>query len=356
MALCLLAAACTVLAIPGAAVADGSPAPDNRFYASAMMSGALGWDHSSGKGVGFFLGFGKPVTDHFGLELNFQQYNIQTDPDYGGFSVRERTYGINGLFFLHRGQRWTPYLELGAGRVNSSYNGTHSNNTYLTAGAGFFWRVASHLSIRGDVRFNDLPSGIGSTANSAALQYPVASVGIVTQFGDPPAARLVTTPPPSPAPVDSDGDGVPDDLDQYPNTPPGTKVHAQCCPIKPSIEFPGIHFAFNSTKLTAEDKHTLDDAAKKLNKDRDINVLVSGYTDSIGTAAYNRKFSEARAASVKQYLVAHDVALDRLTTRGHGENDPVASNKTAEGRAKNRRVELRVVEHRKTEGMTTPHP
>lgn len=369
-----------VLLAPRGAVADASTTPDNRVYASAMMSEALGWNHSSGHGAGFSLGLGKPLSEHFGLELDFQRYDIHLDPGYGGFGVAEKTYGINGLVLLHRGPRWTPYLEFGAGRVNSAYTGISRNETYLSAGAGFFWRVVDHMSIRGDLRFKHLPNGIGSTAHSGVIQYPVASFGIITQFGEVSHGGTAETQPPpspssalaSPAPADSDGDGVPDNLDQCPdtpsgvrvdshgcpsdsdndgvpdyrdrcpNTPPGTKVDVQGCPVKPPIEFRTMHFAFDSARLTTADKQALDSAATALGKALNFDVLVIGYTDSVGTAAYNQKLSEARTASVKRYLVAHGVAADRLTTRGRGENDPVASNKTVTGRAKNRRVELHV--------------
>jgi len=68
-------------------------------------------------------------------------------------------------------------------------------------------------------------------------------------------------------------------------------------------------------------------------------LLLEGYTDSTGTAAYNQKLSEKRAAAVKDVLTGHfGVDGTRITTAGHGENDPIASNKTRDGRAQNRRV------------------
>ncbi len=365
--------ACVLLA-PRSAAANGSPAPDNRVYASAMISSAFEGNQSSGRSAGFSLGLGKPITDRFGLELDFQRYKIQIDAGHGGFGVDEKTYGLNGLFYLHRGARWTPYLELGAGRVDSAYDGTGGNGTYLAVGAGFFWRIAEHLSIRGDLRLDHLPNGVGTAADSSAMEYPVASFGIATQFGEPPGARSVPTqspPPPAPedsdddgipdatdrcpgtpagvrvdshgCPIDSDGDGVADNLDQCPHTPLGVRVDARGCPIAPAIKLPTLHFAFDSSRLSTEVERTLNDVVEKLDQAPKVDVLLVGYADSTGSVAYNLKLSKARAVSVKQYLVARGVAGSRLRTRGDGESHPVASNKTAAGRARNRRVELHVI-------------
>jgi OOP family OmpA-OmpF porin len=71
-------------------------------------------------------------------------------------------------------------------------------------------------------------------------------------------------------------------------------------------------------------------------------VIVEDHTDSVGTAAYNQKLSHRRADAVRRYLVKHGIPANRITTEGFGESRPVASNDTADDRAQNRRVELRV--------------
>ena len=79
-----------------------------------------------------------------------------------------------------------------------------------------------------------------------------------------------------------------------------------------------------------------------LKENSDKRVDLEGHTDSIGTEQYNQGLSERRAASVKDYLTKRDVDAGRITTRGFGETKPIADNKTAEGRSKNRRVEIKV--------------
>jgi len=95
--------------------------------------------------------------------------------------------------------------------------------------------------------------------------------------------------------------------------------------------------------LKAEGKAKLDDLAGKL-KGISLEVIIAvGHTDSVGTDAYNQKLSVARSEAVKAYLVSKGVEKNRIYTEGKGETSPVADNKTAEGRAKNRRVEVEVI-------------
>jgi len=102
-----------------------------------------------------------------------------------------------------------------------------------------------------------------------------------------------------------------------------------------------------SVLLKPEGKAKLDDLVSKI-KGVNLEVIVAvGHTDSIGTAAYNQKLSVRRAESVKAYLVSKGIEKNRIYTEGKGKTQPIASNKTKEGRAKNRRVEIEVVGTRK---------
>jgi len=102
-------------------------------------------------------------------------------------------------------------------------------------------------------------------------------------------------------------------------------------------------FDFDKSVLKPEGKSKLTELVGKL---KDVNleaIVATGHTDSIGKAEYNQKLSVRRAESVKAFLVSNGVAADRVYVSGKGETQPVADNKTAEGRAKNRRVEIEVV-------------
>ncbi len=102
-------------------------------------------------------------------------------------------------------------------------------------------------------------------------------------------------------------------------------------------------FDFDKSVLKADGKAKLDDLTSKL-KGMNLEVIIAvGHTDSVGTDAYNQKLSVRRAEAVKAYLVSKGIEANRVYTEGKGKKQPVASNKTAEGRAKNRRVEIEVV-------------
>ena len=102
-------------------------------------------------------------------------------------------------------------------------------------------------------------------------------------------------------------------------------------------------FDFNKSVVKPEGKAKLDDLVGKI-KDINLEVIIAvGHTDSVGSDAYNQKLSVKRSEAVKAYLVSKGIEKNRVYTEGKGEKQPVADNKTAEGRAKNRRVEIEVV-------------
>jgi OOP family OmpA-OmpF porin len=102
-------------------------------------------------------------------------------------------------------------------------------------------------------------------------------------------------------------------------------------------------FDFDKSVIKPEAKGKLDDLVSKL-AGVNLEVIVAvGHTDSVGTDAYNQGLSARRANAVKQYLVSKGIEANRIYTEGKGESQPVADNRTAEGRAKNRRVEIEVI-------------
>ncbi len=153
----------------------------------------------------------------------------------------------------------------------------------------------------------------------------------------------------------------PDLVPKKPAAAPAPRVAPPPAPPKPAPAKPAApkpvsekvtmaadaHFDFDKSVLKPEGKAKLDDLVGKL-KAVNLEVIIAiGHTDSIGSNAYNQKLSMRRANAVKAYLVSKGIEANRIYTEGKGETQPVASNKTKEGRAKNRRVEIEVVGSRR---------
>ena len=146
----------------------------------------------------------------------------------------------------------------------------------------------------------------------------------------PPAPKAVPPPPPPPPPA------------------PPDKPKPKPAPVAEKVTLAAdVLFDFDKSVLKPEGKNKLDDLANKVKAINLEVVIAIGHTDSIGSDAYNQKLSVRRAESVKAYLASKGVEPNRIYTEGKGEKQPVASNKTKEGRQKNRRVEIEVIGTRK---------
>jgi OmpA-OmpF porin, OOP family len=146
---------------------------------------------------------------------------------------------------------------------------------------------------------------------------------------------------------DKDNDGVSDEDDKCPDVA-GT-IENNGCPVikeevKKQVDFAAenIFFLLNSAQLSAKSHAPLDTVAEILKKNPSITITVNGYTDNTGTEAANLSMSAKRAMAVKNYLVKDGIDESRIFTNGYGQTAPVADNKTSAGRAKNRRVELKL--------------
>lgn len=106
----------------------------------------------------------------------------------------------------------------------------------------------------------------------------------------------------------------------------------------------GVNFDFDKADIRPDAQVILDAAAEVLSENSGVRVQVGGHTDATGPDAYNQSLSERRAAAVRQYLTSNGISGGRLSTAGFGESNPVATNATSDGRAQNRRVELKILE------------
>jgi outer membrane protein OmpA-like peptidoglycan-associated protein len=193
----------------------------------------------------------------------------------------------------------------------------------------------------------DTPAGDKVDAKGCSLPKDADGDGVnddVDQCKDTPAGEQVDAKG-CPLPKDADGDGVNDDKDRCPSTPAGVKVDQEGCQVlfeqsKKTLILEGVNFETGKADLTPESQTILDGVAESLVANDSIKVQVGGHTDNTGSAAVNKRLSAARANVVREYLISKGVAADRLTAAGFGPSKPIASNRTAAGRAQNRRVEL----------------
>jgi len=139
--------------------------------------------------------------------------------------------------------------------------------------------------------------------------------------------------------LDGDNDGVVDGDDRCPDSEPGSSVDVHGCALF-SGEIDGVTFRTGSAELTINAKTVLDQVSDVLKEYISANVQINAHTDSQGSEGDNLVLSDHRAKSVVNYLVEKGIAKDRLTPNAFGETQPIASNETAEGRNRNRRVEL----------------
>jgi outer membrane protein OmpA-like peptidoglycan-associated protein len=124
---------------------------------------------------------------------------------------------------------------------------------------------------------------------------------------------------------------------------PGAEVERVGEGIMLTLGENAVRFETNKATLSAAAKANLDKLVPVLNNYENTNIVIYGYTDSTGRVKYNKTLSAKRANSVKDYLSANNIDNARFETKGLGVNDPIASNETAEGRSKNRRVEFAII-------------
>ena len=147
-------------------------------------------------------------------------------------------------------------------------------------------------------------------------------------------------------PLDSDKDGVPDYLDKCPGTAAGVKVDVKGCPLEAAKRFcdkPAVlAILFDTGKAVVKTEYhgDLDKLGDFLKEFPGSKGSINGHTDSVGSKALNLKLSQKRAESVRSYIIKKfGIDGNRITAKGYGSTKPVASNKTAAGKAKNRRIE-----------------
>lgn len=303
-----------------------------RPYASVMYDTPFSdSDRKAKTGLGGSLGFGAAINKYWGWEVGGFYDGAKGKGTPGASSWREYGGKVDGMFFFSRDPSFSPYTAIGVGGMENHRKATDNKsfNVFADAGLGFFkyFPIGSYdVAFRADARYRWVDAK-GIPGNHV-FGEPVVRVGLVFPFGKRAGAAGASN---SAGASDSAGgngkaDKGGDGADQ-------------------NRAFENVYFEFDRSDLSDAEKAKLDNDASAINgltqKYPALKVDLSGHTDWIGTEGYNQSLSERRADTVKQYLTRKGVAADRITTHAYGESKPVADNNTAEGRALNRRVEVK---------------
>lgn len=389
----LVLAGC-IAAMTSAAATAGAP-PGSWYVMPQVNALWLDDDRFADDDIGVTLAIGGNLSENWDLEMLF----FGSDHDRRGNTQLElQGFGLQTKRVFYRDGRVNPFLSLGLGRVKSIIKpGVDDSDLTALFGGGLLINLGplrtdgTAIQLRADLGAR---RGLSDNADLPHVSDYVAGLGLQYSWG----ATPVRPPPP-----DSDGDGVTDDLDRCPNTPAGTPVDSngcplpqdddgdgvmnpddkcpgtpagkkvdatgceidgdddgdgilnsvdQCpdspagtrvnnvgCPFDRTLLLQGVKFETNKDTLLPESIPILDNAIATLKRYPEVNIEVQGHTDSRGADAYNLDLSARRAATVLKYLRDGGVT-NQLTSRGYGETDPIASNDTDEGRQQNRRVVL----------------
>jgi OOP family OmpA-OmpF porin len=312
-------------------------------------------------GIGIDLGYARRFGTGRWLEgrafMNVQETGSDTIPDFyqsgvGVDFIQSLANESNGHFFLLGG--------LGVAMNDRTPDSDDGSSFFANAGIGWRGAVTSTWGVRPRVELRYVHDEVADGSDAVVLgfklemppkrQTQIEKVVEVEKIVEVPVEvekiveKEVTcvVPPAAPTgPVDADMDGVTDDMDKCPGTLKGAKVDGQGCVVEEQkISLPNIEFESGKTVLAPGGKDKLEAVVEFLNNQGEVQVDVFGHTDAQGKDSYNQALSEGRAKSVMEYLVSRGVSASRLSSKGFGETQPIATNETVEGRAQNRRVEL----------------
>lgn len=361
-----------------------------RFYINPMVGGLDMESSSYDPEINYSLGGGYNYNANLSSEFRVSFANEEN-----GANSDATTAFIGAIYHLMPEGRLVPYLAAGIGGLLIDDSDADSDLfSQVNYGAGLKYFINEDMAINTEVRH--------MLASSGEPNNVMYGAGLVFYFGgDKPAP--VATPEPAPVvkpAVDSDGDGVFDEMDKCPNTPSGVSVDSKGCPLDSDNDgvydtfdkcpttpagvavdskgcalpvdsdgdgvydnvdrcpnsAPGAHvdeygcqltltllIQFDTNKDAIRPQHTQDmvSAAAFINKYPSETVMIAGHTDSDGSELYNQQLSQKRAQAVCDYLVtSHGINVEQVTVKGFGESQPAVENTSAANKQQNRRVEL----------------
>ncbi len=325
--------------------------------------------------VGYnFVGGSLPLEDYgvIGAELQYNGFTFPIKPEISIFysmpdykknlpgyaDVADTTVvrvAANGVYDFEAFDSFTPFAKAGVGYTGMDDPYAESDTgAYIDAGAGvkipFTDTLALKLEALYMIQYNN-ETYDGNLGIYAGLTFAFGEKGKKTA---PKAAPAPTKAPIAAAAVatsvvaaaaivekDDDKDGVSNANDKCPNTSSNIKkVDANGCASLVNMK---VGFGFNSFEVTQDNYNHVEDFVLFMKDNSSYKANVIGHTDSIGSNRFNQVLSVKRAKATKALMVTKGIDASRITTEGKGETSPVATNKTKEGQAQNRRIEVEVI-------------
>lgn len=295
------------------------------------------------------LGIGAWVNPNLAVDFEYAINNadFKNSSFRAGHEWESVSVGVTARwFFGEQGSAWRPYVAGGLGAVkHAAFSGFIQNSGWdpmATVGIGAQYNMSDRLALRGEIA-----ARYDKDNNSQRAQFMgapdhnhyvdgIASVALLVNFGGSQAPVVIEEP-------------------AAPPPPPAPPMEEQVEPTNIVIDLRGVNFKFDRPKVgenniepslqvpTSDSIAILDQAVDVLRRSPEVRVELNGHTDSVGTDAYNQKLSERRAQIVYDYLIAQGVSSSQIVgVNGYGESQPIDTNDTKEGRARNRRTELQV--------------
>jgi OOP family OmpA-OmpF porin len=332
-----------------------------------IAEGNLGLNNQTVYGGEFQINnTGMPVSPELSVLYSNADFNHNVDGSTNIYRI-----ALNSVYDYKKVAFFTPFAKAGAGYETMSEHKElltdNRDSAFFDAGVGAKMPLTKNIALKLESVYMLKPNGTRWDNNLAIL------AGINIAFGE--KAQVVETKPVVAAPVvvkpapvvektpeakpvveekpvvqttavaavvdgDDDNDGIKNSADKCPNTPAGVKVNNDGCQEIVNLH---VNFETNSYKIAKSSEANVEAFAAFMKLNKEYTTEITGYTDNVGNAAKNIKLSQKRAEAVKADLVSKGVEASRIKTAGLGQANPVAANKTAEGRSENRRIEAKLI-------------
>lgn len=290
---------------------------------------------TDGSAYGASFLYAWPLTDNWQFETRFT--GLVLERGGRGTDFYQQDLGLDVAYRFGQFGAVQPFAIFGLSAIRNDVDLDELDDVSAAANAGIGLTtgpLGGHgLRFRAELRYvhDDYLEGMGDMRLGLGLEIPLAG-----RNGERDQRRRR---------ADEDGDGVPDPADHCPASLPAMRYDERGCMLPGQrIRLHDVEFDPGTAILASASRAELMRIVRALRGQPQLRVMIAGHTDSTGDPAGNLALSRDRAEAVATYFVLQGIATQRLRVRGFGETQPVASNGSEEGRARNRRIELHFLE------------